>query len=75
MAGKANSCLDCDGDIGFHAAAQLADAAPPEGGTAMKTPPEKGASRPDPDAFGRGIAPGPGVNLLVKDTFVSRRNC
>ena len=39
----------------------------------MKTPPEKGASRPDPDAFGRGIAPGLGVNLLVKDVDAAAR--
>ena len=35
--------------------------------------PEKGAARPDPDAFGRGLAPGIGVNLLVTDVDAAAR--
>ena len=33
----------------------------------MSDYPEKGAARPYPDAFGRSLTPGIGVNLLVKD--------
>lgn len=35
--------------------------------------PEKGAERPDPMAFGRGLASGVGVNILVKDVEASIR--
>ena len=39
----------------------------------MANYPEKGAARPDPMAFGRGLARGLGVNLLVKDVEAAAR--
>ena len=35
--------------------------------------PEKGVGRPDPMAFGRGLAKGVGVNILVRDVEASIR--
>lgn len=37
-----------------------------------RLPPE-GADRPDPDAFGRALGPGLGINLLVSDVEASAR--
>ena len=39
----------------------------------MANYPEKGAARPDPMAFGRGLAQGLGVNLLVSDMAATVR--
>ena len=39
----------------------------------MANYPEKGAARPDPMAFGRGLARGLGVNLLVRDVNAAAR--
>ena len=39
----------------------------------MTDHPEKGAARPDPAAFGRAIAPGLGVNLLVREIDAAAR--
>lgn len=39
----------------------------------MSILPEKGAKRPDPMNFGRGLTPGIGVNLLVTDVDASAR--
>lgn len=35
--------------------------------------PPEGAGRPDPEAFGRGLGPGLGVNLLVRDVARAAR--
>ena len=41
--------------------------------TDNKTPPPLGADKPDADAFGRGLAKGIGINLLVTDVEASAR--
>ena len=41
--------------------------------TDNKTPPPLGAGKPDADAFGRGLAKGIGINLLVTDVEASAR--
>jgi hypothetical protein len=40
---------------------------------AMTDLPEKGAGRPDPMVFGRGLSNGVGVNILVPDVEASIR--